>query len=179
MLSHAPDIHHPCQLIESLNDFIYRTFRETQLYLTFFSLFINLEKQTLVAAGCGHPPMLLYRKKDDIFLRLESENLPIGLFEDLFQTCSMLEISFSPGDRLLLYTDGVTEAIDGDGRMLGVDGLEEYFKACAHLPLRACVEAVIGRVHDFREGVLADDDQLLLAISHLEPKVSKTSSARV
>jgi serine phosphatase RsbU (regulator of sigma subunit) len=69
----------------------------------------------------------------------------------------------------------VTEAIDGDGRVLGVDGLEEYFKACAYLPLRACVEAVIGRVHDFREGVLADDDQLLLAISHLEPNVPKTS----
>ena len=43
--------------------------------------------------------------------RLDSDNPPIGLFADLSQTCTMLQTPFLPGDRLVLYTDGITESI--------------------------------------------------------------------
>lgn len=173
VLHHAPGVHHPCELVDALNEFIYRTFREANLYLTFFSLFIDLDGQTLVGAGCGHPPVLLYIKQEDVIVRVESENPPIGLFEQLSRTCSMLRIPFRPGDRLVLYTDGMTEATNGDGRELGVAGLETYFKESAHLPLNACVDSIIRRVRDFREGVSANDDQLLLAIAHLDPNAAE------
>ena len=55
-------------------------------------------------------------------MKVESENLPIGLFEDLSRTCSMLEIRFTGGDRLILYTDGVTESTNRQGLTLGVEG---------------------------------------------------------
>ncbi len=172
VLNHAPHVRHPCEIVELLNDFIYRTFAQTELYLTFFCLFIDLDRQTLLGAGCGHPPVLLWVKEKDIILRVESESTPIGLFEDVSRTCSMLEFPFRRGDRLILYTDGVTEATNRDGLVVGVDGLENYLKESAHLPLKECVDTIIHRVSAFREGVPADDDQLLLAIAYVDPNSS-------
>ncbi len=78
----------------------------------------------------------------------------------------MLQISFKPGDRLVLYTDGVTESTNRDGQELGVGGLEKYFKESARLPPRECLQAMSDRVHEFRSGVPAGDDQLLLEIAY-------------
>ena len=122
----------------------------------------------MVGAGCGHPPVFHYARREDVIHRVESENTAIGLLEDLSHTCSMLQVPFEPGDRLVLYTDGLTESTNPDGLMLGVDGLERYFKETAHLPPRKCVDAITRRVRDFRGGLAANDDQLLLAISHLD-----------
>ena len=171
VLSQAPSVRHPCQLVEALNEFIYRTFRETDLYLTFFSLFIDLETKTVVGSGCGHPPVLVYDNQNHVVQRLQSENTIIGLFEDLSSTCSMLEIPFTRGDQLLLYTDGLTESTNQAGVALGVDGLERYFKESMHLPPGRCIEAICGRVRDFREGRPADDDQLVLAISYVDDTI--------
>ena len=168
VLNQAPRVCHPCQLVDSLNEFVFRNFRETELYLTFFSLFIDLERQTVVGAGCGHPPVFHYSRREDVIHRMEPENGPVGLLEDLSHTCSMLQVPFEPGDRLVLYTDGLTESTNPDGVMLDVDGLERYFKETAHLPPRKCIDAITRRVHDFRGGVAANDDQLLLVISHLD-----------
>ena len=52
--------------------------------------------------------------------------------------------------------------------MLGVNGLEGYLKETADLQTQKCVDAIAGRVQAFRNGLPADDDQLLLAISYLE-----------
>ena len=166
VLSQAPHVSHPCQLVDSLNDFVFRTFRETTLYLTFFSLFIDLDRGTVVGAGCGHPPVFLYAKEEDTIRRLESENTAIGLLEDLRRTCSMVQIPFKPRDRLVLYTDGVTDSTNRAGQELGVDGLEEYFKESTHLPPGQCLQAISDRVHEFRSGVPARDDQLLLEIAY-------------
>jgi len=179
VLNKAPQICHPCELVDALNEFIFRTFREAELYLTFFSLYIDLNTQTMVGAGCGHPPVFHYVKAEDAIHRVESDNIAIGLFEDLSRTCSMLQMPFRPGDRLLLYTDGLTESTDPDEQELGVDGLEKYFKDTAHLSPTECVDAIIRRVRDFREDAPANDDQLLLAISYLDRTApSPTNSER-
>ena len=168
VLNAAASAQHPCEVVEGLNEFVYRHFRQTKLYLTFFSLFIDLEKQALLHSGCGHPPVLLYCKEKGAIARLDSENTVIGLFDDLSRTCTMLEIPFRPGDRLILYTDGITESENPDGAVLGVNGLEGYLKETADLQTQKCVDAIVGRVQAFRNGLPADDDQLLLAISYLE-----------
>ena len=168
VLNQAPGVCHPCELVDALNEFVFRTFREAELYVTFFSLYIDLNTQTIVGAGCGHPPVFHYVQEEHAIHRIESDNAPIGLFENLSRTCSMLQVPFKPGDRLLLYTDGLTESTNPDEHQLGVAGLGQYFKESAHLSPKECVDAISRRVRDFREDVPANDDQLLLAISYLD-----------
>ena len=146
VLNQASLVHHPGQLVEALNEFVFRTFHHTGLYLTFFTLFIDLDKQTVCGAGCGHPPVLHVIKHAERVCRLDSGNLPIGLFEDLSPTFSMLQIPFLPGDRLVLYTDGIIESVAIDGSELGVDGLERYVAASADRPLEEFAEAIRHRV---------------------------------
>lgn len=168
VLNLAPGVRHPCQIVDALNDFVWHNFRETELYLTFFSLFINLDRQVVMGAGCGHPPPLLYLRRSDAIQRLESEHTPIGLFEHLSGAGPTLETPFSPGDRLVLYTDGLTESTNRGDLALGVGGLEQYVKESARQATGACVEAIRCRVNDFKGGEPNTDDQLLLAISYLD-----------
>ena len=116
------------------------------------------------------PPVLHFIKHAERVSRLVSDNLPVGLFETLSQTCLMLQRPFLPGDRLVLYTDGITESTAPDGSDLGVDGLERYVAESAHRPLEEFAEAIRHRVEEFRGGARAEDDELLLAIAHLEPE---------
>ena len=82
----------------------------------------------------------------------------------------MLQTSFLPGDRLVLYTDGITESTAPDGSELGIDGLERYVTESSHRPLEQFAQAIRHRVEEFRGRVRADDDELLLAIARLEPE---------
>ena len=168
VLNVASGVTHPGELVEALNEFVYRNFHHTQLYVTFFCVFLDLERQVLIHSGCGHPPALLYSKKKDDVIRLESENTVIGLFEDLSRTSTMLQIPFERGDRLILFTDGITDSENAGGAMLGVDGLEKSFRESAHLQPRESVDTIIRWINDFRNDLPAADDQLLLAISYLE-----------
>ena len=127
----------------------------------FFMLVVGLAP--VQAVGAGH-----FMKDAGDIRRLDSDNRPIGLFEGLSQTCSMLKTPFLPGDRLVLYTDGITESTSPDGSDLGVDGLERYVAESAHRPLGEFAEAIRRRVEEFRGGARAGDDELLLAIAHLE-----------
>lgn len=172
VLGQAPHVHHPCQLVEALNNFVFRTFHETGLYLTFFSLFIDLELRTVVGAGCGHPPVLHFSGHTGTVSRLDSDNQPIGLFEELSQSCSMLTVPFLPGDRLVLYTDGMTESAALDGSELGVDGLEEYVTESAHCPLKEFTQVIRQRVERFRGGARGHDDELVLALAHVDAEAS-------
>ena len=173
VLNQAPHVRHPCQLVEALNDFVYNRFHDTGLYLTFFCLFLDLAQQTLVGAGCGHPPVLHFTRHDRQVVRLEADNPPIGLFESLSQTCSKLRVPFRPGDRLVLYTDGITESTALDGSELGVRGLEAYVAESGHRPLEESIETIRHRVQGFRGDAPAHDDELLLGIAHLESDLAK------
>ena len=98
--------------------------------------------------------------------------MPERSTQDLSPTFSMLQIPFLPGDRFVLYTDGITESLGPDGSELGVDGLERYVAESADRPLGEFAEAIRHRVEQFRGGVRPDDDELLLAIAYLEAEGS-------
>ena len=96
--------------------------------------------------NCGHVPPLLV--SGDTITKLEDGNLPVGLVPGVEFHVSHFQMK--PGDRLLLVTDGVTEAEDAEGEFFGVERLE----ACCRDGLAAIEQAVT----DFRgETALTDD----------------------
>ena len=83
----------------------------------------------------------------------------------------MLRVPFEPGDRLIMYTDGLTEASNAAGEFLDVEGLKRLFQDTVHLSMEDGVADIVNRIEGFCDGSPADDDQLLLALSFLDGDV--------
>jgi serine phosphatase RsbU (regulator of sigma subunit) len=168
VLSQAPALRHPCQMGESLNRFLFEFFRETSLLVSFYCLYLDLKDHSLTYAGFGHPPVFLFSKSTQTIKRLDSENTLIGVTEEFVQLCSMLTIPFEPGDRLILYTDGITESENQLGKQFEIEQLQGLVSESAHLSAKEQVDTITDRVEQFREGLDPQDDQLLLAVSFVE-----------
>jgi serine phosphatase RsbU (regulator of sigma subunit) len=108
--------------------------------------------------NCGHVPPLLV--SGDTVTKLEEGNLPVGLVPGAeFQ---VTHLQLKPGDRLLLVTDGVTEAEDADGEFFGNDRLE----SCCHQGFAAIEDAVTA----FRGNTPLTDDCTITEIIYRGPQ---------
>lgn len=95
-------------------------------FFTIAYLLLDTVSGRLSYSCAGHPPPMVLRR-DGSVRRLEEGGPPIGLGEYLdFEEG---EVRLDPGDRLVLYTDGVVEAPDGRGALLGIDGLEAFVRS--------------------------------------------------
>jgi sigma-B regulation protein RsbU (phosphoserine phosphatase) len=87
-------------------------------------------------------------------------NLPLGIDAD--ETYDEYIQALRPGDQMVFYTDGITEANGPDGRsMFGVERLDEVLKLC-HLSVPDLIAAVLDAVERFTEGQPAQDDRTLV-----------------
>ena len=97
-------------------------------YLTMAYVAGDLRSGQMRLVQAGHPPPLLLRAKGAVEF-IGNGGLPIGLVEEA--QFEQVDFVMQTGDQLLLYSDGFTEAVMKDGRMLEQDGLVEIFRKCA------------------------------------------------
>ena len=135
------------------------------LLIGFVTLFVGLyDARTgrIDYASCGHEPGLLRRVcPAGRHETLNPTGPPLGALENVQYEEGM--VTLSPGDRLLLYTDGLTEAGPDRLHLLGTDGLIRLFEAQAGQPdLEAAALGVVADAQAFAEGVFRDDVCVLL-----------------
>jgi sigma-B regulation protein RsbU (phosphoserine phosphatase) len=85
--------------------------------------------------------------------------LPLGLFGD--QVYEQSTQALRPGDQIVFYTDGITEATNPAGAMFGLERLDEALENC-HLDANGLIESVLETLERFTEGTPAADDRTLL-----------------
>ena len=129
-------------------------------YATLFFAEYDDESRRLRYANCGHLPGLLLRS-DNTLERLTSTSTVLGLFEDW--ACSMEERQLFPGDTLLLYTDGATEAVNDAEEEFGERGLVEALQRHRNLPSQALMDAIVDEIRRFSPGEQQDDITLIVA----------------
>jgi sigma-B regulation protein RsbU (phosphoserine phosphatase) len=93
-------------------------------YVTAACVAIDRKARTLTYAGAGHPPSLLVRGETGELMLLAENGLFIGPFPKA--TYANISVPFHAGDRLLLYTDGITEASSATGEEFGRERLEQF-----------------------------------------------------
>lgn len=109
----------------------------------------------LELVNCGHqPPLLISRNRPAQFL--EGSNLPVGLIQQA--SYESLHCRLQAGDRLLFYTDGVTEAANAEDEFFGSERLQQIAKA--DLPL----DDIFARVASFCAGAPTSDDCTILDV---------------
>jgi sigma-B regulation protein RsbU (phosphoserine phosphatase) len=94
-------------------------------------------------------------------VRLQPTCTVLGLFERW--ECSVAEVQLAPGDTLVLYTDGVTEAASEVGEEFGEERLIEILRAQRHLPVPTLLETILAKVEEFSDRKQADDITLVIA----------------
>lgn len=110
--------------------------------------------------GGGHPPAM-HVSNGGVRL-LESQNGILGCLYETPRPASAQEIEFAPGDRLVLYTDGLVEVFNRLDDMLGVEGLQALVLQSAKRPLPEMKRAILDGVAAWRHGPLGDDVSLVI-----------------
>ncbi|MFC1668952.1 SpoIIE family protein phosphatase [Spirochaetota bacterium] len=96
-------------------------------YITSYLVEINFKKNTVRYSNAGHVPPVLYRAKSDEFFELKVKGQPLGWFEEL--DLEEGEMDLQPGDRLVIYTDGITECCNPEDVMFGMDSFKEFIRS--------------------------------------------------
>jgi sigma-B regulation protein RsbU (phosphoserine phosphatase) len=156
------------QLLESVNHLFYENTSDSS-YATLFFADYEDSSGRLRYVNCGHLAPLLFRPGDcqdrnrsqPAVERLQSTCTVLGLFKPW--ACSVAEVQLSPGDILVLYTDGVTEAESDQGEEFGEARLVEALKTHYNLPVSSLLQHIIATVQRFSGGEQEDDITLVVA----------------
>jgi serine phosphatase RsbU (regulator of sigma subunit)/catechol 2,3-dioxygenase-like lactoylglutathione lyase family enzyme len=149
----------PERFLRSVNQLLYENTAEGDYASLFFAEYDD-ETRRLRYSNCGHPPALLLHG-DDGLERLGATCTVVGLFDKW--ECTLEERELAPGDTILLYTDGVTEAVNGDGEEFGEERLLEAARQHSRLSLPDLLAALADQARRFSPHQQADDITLIVA----------------
>jgi len=148
----------PKELVEKVNRVMWRNTMEDKFITLFYGL-LDLDRKTLQYANAGHNAPVLTRE-DAVQVRLEQGGLIVGAF--LESVYDQGEIDLRPGDRLVMFTDGLSEAVDGNGEEFGEKRLAETSLCNRQLSAEALHRCLLDRVTDFCGGEFEDDATILV-----------------
>jgi phosphoserine phosphatase RsbU/P len=155
---YAVALEDPKRLLQSVNRIFYENTPEDR-YATLFFADYDDASRCLRYANCGHNPPLLLRADGELE-RLGATATVLGLFKNW--KCTVEEVSLRPGDVLLIYTDGITEASGLTGEEFGESRLLEILRSHSQLPVEALLSLVVAGVQEFSGASQADDLTLLI-----------------
>ena len=133
------------------------------LFVTVFYGIIDPITGTLTYCNAGHnPPYLLSTQKDGAVQKLTRTGLPLGIFRG--ETWQPRTAQLAPGDTLLLYTDGVTEAQDGQAAFFGESRLLAALQAHWGRPAQEVQAALLREIHTFVGDAPQFDDITMMVV---------------
>jgi len=163
----------PCEILESINKSLISQIKEDAWFATAFYGKLNTKNFTLTYSSAGHEQPIWYHADTAEVTTLEASGYPLGLFKSFpYET---REVELSEGDRIIFFTDGVTDAINLNGDRFGHQRLRDLVRDCGHLPADVINYKIASIVEEFTEGRKQKDD-IILAILELQddPYIYKT-----
>lgn len=155
----------PGWLLAKINEQIYAELGHLNMFITAQAAFLTYEKKILKLASAGHCPTILLDSASDKIELVAAEGMPLGIApEDLFEETL---VQLSDTSRLLFITDGLYEAENHNGDMLGIDRLLAAIPDIWNDGLESVPNKAFDFVSKFAEGRSATDDQTILALEIL------------
>lgn len=135
----------PHEVAAALNDLLLREM-ETDLYFTMCLAEIDLRTGFVRLVQAGHPNPAVQRASGEVEF-VSGGGLPIGLFDHA--TYEMQEVQLRPGDRFLIYSDGLTECEGADGKLLDEEGLSRLLDELGGIDGNAFLDALVWNLEKF------------------------------
>lgn len=148
--------HNNESILSSLNSVLYSV-TTPEMFVTF--AYVASNGSGLEFSTAAHPTILHYRACDKDFCEISCSNLPLGMFDR--QSFVKTTAHFSPGDLILLLTDGLLEVASSEGEEFGLDNVKRLVSQHASAPMSQLFDALLSAAKDHGQ---ANDDQSLLLI---------------
>ena len=138
---------------------------ESEMFVTMADVRLDPARHVARVVRAGHEPILVVHASG-VVDRVEPRGSALGLLdvETFSRTLTEAEIALGEQDSLVLYTDGLTETRDREGREIGYNGLEALARKYAALPTREMVSAMAEEIKAFAGGQDQHDDFTLLVL---------------
>ena len=154
----------PALLLTGMNTALYGNTQNE--FVTAAYVHLDAQAGELRYAAAGHPPMLLLR--NGIVTEVSENGLMLAVLESADFT--QLTMALVPGDRLILYTDGILEARNVQGQLFGEDRLHTIAKQAAALDPTEAANQIISAVQGWSQ---IQDDDLTIIVCDFEREESR------
>jgi sigma-B regulation protein RsbU (phosphoserine phosphatase) len=148
--------------VSHCNRILYPDFASTSMFATLVLGTLDPTAHTFRSLNCGHCATLLWHKDTDRVEQIAGDGLPLGILRELGVTEQVVQLA--PGEVVLLYSDGFSEARSAKGELFGVDRLERTLRASARRGDSRILEDIGAAVARFAQGQPQSDDQTLLML---------------
>ena len=151
----------PGKILESVNEML-ETESRNGMFVTAFLGLLDTKNGTLEYANAGHNLPLLMRKDKSKIEKLEKDGIALGVVHGA--TYHDMKVQFNPGDALLLYTDGVTEAFSSEGELFSEPRLVEVLYESKDTTVSDLLSSIENLILEFRNGEPVSDDLTMIAV---------------
>ncbi len=154
-------------VMSSMNDFVTEDMKKG-MFVTIFYLILDSRNRVISYASAGHNPMILFRAETDETFLLNPRGFPVGIGlpdNTLFRRSIDVEkIKLKKDDMLVIYTDGVTEAMNKDREQYGEDRLLRVIKVNGKKTPDEFIEALNKDIKEFTGDFPQNDDITVVAV---------------
>ncbi len=155
------------EVLTKVNDFVVNDMKKG-MFVTLFYVIIDSKRRRLNYASAGHNPMILYRASTQQTYYLNPRGFPIGISlpdSHLFRKSIESDtIALTEDDILIIYTDGITEAMNQKRQLFGEERFLEGIRKNGNLAADTFVENLQQDILSFTEGMAQNDDITLVSI---------------
>ena len=148
-------------MLRRLNSLVIQNIGSQGFFFTLAVARIDRSGRTMEFAGAGHPPAMIVQPGADPRL-LPSRSTILGTLPDAVDANATLNTEIEPGDRVVLYTDGLTDVFDSHGEMLEVEGVQNIVRETSLLPFGKMKQGILNRITAWHDRPPADDVSLVL-----------------
>ena len=155
----------PADVLQKVNRQLYPDIKE-DMFISMAYLILDHTRGSITLARAGHDAPLLYARKSETVAPLKPPGMVVGIDSgDVFDRLTKdVAVPLERDDCMLLYTDGITEALDDEGNEFGLERTIEAVRASAKQGAQAIVERLIDDLRTFVGSTAQNDDITLIAI---------------
>lgn len=155
----------PARVLAGLNLAICGKFSDN--FVTAAYMYVDLEKNIMRYGGAGHPPLLQWRSSSGNSVQVLENGLVLGIIPEA--EYATLELPLGPGDRTVLYTDGILEASNAAEEQYGQERFMEYLERNKALQANQFADSFLGEISKWSQATAdqgQQDDLTLLVVDY-------------
>jgi sigma-B regulation protein RsbU (phosphoserine phosphatase) len=157
----AENYENPSDVMRKVNVHITRLEKTTQFVTVLYGI-LNIDNGEFQYARAGHEPPLVLRQDGSVERLPYNSGMALGLWEDI--TLDEQTITLSSGTTLVLYTDGMTDCRNPQGKPFGLEGIKSTLSGCPRASAQEVCDYLLKTLMRYQDGSKQDDDVTLVAV---------------